>query len=119
MQFPSNGKASQMNGVAKIAPGTTNPGGPLADKGGEIVRPLQIEGDMAAARGQETIGRTPMDRAGLAEDRDPPLRQDKRDNRTKDRVAAVIGERGGPITATQRSRRCWTLISIEPTDALA
>ncbi len=78
-----------------------------------------IEGDMAAATGRETIGRIPMDRAGSAEDRDPPLMQDKRDNRTKDRVAAVIGERDGPITATQRSRRCWTLILTEPTDALA
>ncbi len=119
MRFPSNRQASQMNGVAKIAPGTTNPGGPLADKGGEFVRPPQIEGDMAAATGQETIGRIPMDRAGSAEDRDPQLRQDKKDNRTKDRVAAVIGERDGTITATQRSRHCWTLISTEPTDALA
>ena len=119
MRFPSNGQASQINDVAKIVPGTTNPVGPLADKEGESVMPPQIEGDMAAATGRETIGRIPMDRAGSAEDRDPPLRQDKRDNRTKDRVAAVIGERDGTITATQRSRHCWTLISTEPTDALA
>ena len=108
-----------MNVVAKTVPGTTNPVGPLADKEGESVMPPQIEGDMAAATGRETIGRIPMDRAGSAEDRDPPLRQDKRDNRTKDRVAAVIGGQDGTITATQRSRHCWTLISTEPMDALA
>ncbi len=85
MRFPSNGQASQMNGVAKTVPGTTNPVGPLADKEGESVMPPQIEGDMAAATGRETIGRIPMDRAGSVEDRDPPLMQDKRDNRTKDR----------------------------------
>ena len=59
----------------------------------------QPEGDTAA-----TIGRIPMDRADLVEDRDFPHMQDKGDHHTKGRLAAVIGERDGQISATQRSR---------------
>ena len=75
----------------------------------------QPEGDTAA-----TIGRIPMDRADLVEDRDfPHDMQDmattlletggweiicKRDHHTKGRLAAAIGGRDGQISATQRSR---------------
>jgi hypothetical protein len=105
MRFPSNGQASQMNGVAETAPRKTKPVGPLGARGGDYAIPQQTEGDMDAETGTETIGRIPMDRADLVEDRDFPHMHDKSNHHTKGRLAAVIGERDGQISATQRSRR--------------
>ena len=104
-RFPSNGQAFQTNGVAKTAPRKTKPVGPLGARGEDYVIPQQTEGDTDAEAGAETIGRTPMDRADSVGNRDLPHMQDKRDHHTKGWLAAVIGERDGQISATQRSRR--------------
>jgi hypothetical protein len=61
--------------------------------------------DTDAETGVATIGKILMDRADLVEDRDFPHMQDKRDHHTKGRLAAVIGDRDGQISATLRSRR--------------
>ena len=52
-----------------------------------------------------TIGRIITDREDSVEDRDLHHMQVKGDNHTKGRLAAVIGERDGQISATQKSRR--------------
>ena len=81
--------------------------------------PHQPEGDTGEETGAATIGRIPMDRADLVEDRDFPNMQDmattpletggweiicKGAHHTKGRLAAAIGGRDGQISATQRSR---------------
>ena len=100
-----NGQASQTNGVAKTVQRKTKAVDPLGARGEDYVIPQQTEGDTGKETGAETIGRIPMDRADLVEDRDFPHMQDKGDHHTKGRLAAVIGERDGQISATQRSRR--------------
>ena len=68
--------------------------------------PQQTGVDTDVETGVETIGKIPMDRADLVEDRDfPHTMQDKRDHHTKGRLAAVIGDRDGQISTTLRSRR--------------
>ena len=95
-----------MNGVAETAPRKTKPVGPLGARGGDSVIPQQTEGNMVAETGGDTIGRIPMDRANSVEDRDSPHMQDKSNHHiSKGRLAAVIGEWDGQISATQRSRR--------------
>ena len=67
--------------------------------------PKQTKGDTGKETGAATIGRITMDRADSVEDKDFPHMQDKGDQHTKGRLAAVIGERDGQISATQKLRR--------------
>jgi hypothetical protein len=94
----SNEQASQMNGVAKTGQRKTKAASLLGVRGEDNVIPQKTKGDMGEETGAATtatttttISRIITDRAESSEDRG--------------RLAAVIGERDGQISATQKSRR--------------
>jgi hypothetical protein len=96
MRLLSNEQASQMNGVAKTGQRKTKAASLLGVRGEDNVIPQQTKGDMGEDTGvttttTTTISRIITGRADSSEDRG--------------RLAAVIGERDGRISATQKSRR--------------
>ena len=113
----SNKQASQTNGVAKTGQRKTKAASLLGVREEDNVITQQTKGDMGEETGAAaatttttttittTIGRIITDRAGSVEDRDRHHMQGKGDNHTKGRLAAVIGERDGQISATQKLRR--------------
>ena len=117
-QLRLNEQASQTNGVAKTGQRKTKAASLLGVREEDNVITQQTKGDMGEETGAAatttttttttitiTIGRIITDRAGSVEDRDRHHMQGKGDNHTKGRLAAVIGERNGQISATQKLRR--------------